>query len=314
MRSYVDTRLGTVARLRELLSLYSVHSRNVRAEVEQQLKTTRYMEAKIEEAFGRPLEDAVMLEIGAGHGLTQLSYFSLRARSVVGIDTDVLPGKIADYFHIWRRNGPLRTIKTIARQGLGLDAMHRRELALQLGVQELPKVRVLQMDASSMSFPDQSFDAVYSRAVFEHLPDPRASLREVRRVLKPGGVAILLFHLFTSFNGCHDARVFANDPAIPRWAHLRPQYQHLIHENAYLNHLRLQEWRDLFNSELPGSVIIPWNDSSSELRETMAQLKASGELSDYADDELLSVTTEGRWLKPVSLDHQAESVARSHAN
>lgn len=50
-------------------------------------------------------------------------------------------------------------------------------------------LQLLQGDAHDLPFPDASFDLVYCRYVLEHVADPVCVLREMRRVLKPGGRA-----------------------------------------------------------------------------------------------------------------------------
>jgi SAM-dependent methyltransferase len=45
-------------------------------------------------------------------------------------------------------------------------------------------------DGERLPFAGRSFDLVYSRQVLEHVPDPAGHLREVARVLRPGGAFI----------------------------------------------------------------------------------------------------------------------------
>ena len=49
-------------------------------------------------------------------------------------------------------------------------------------------------NAEGLDFPDASFDAVYSFGVLHHTPDIEAAVGEVRRVLKPSGVAYVMLY------------------------------------------------------------------------------------------------------------------------
>jgi phosphatidylethanolamine/phosphatidyl-N-methylethanolamine N-methyltransferase len=59
-------------------------------------------------------------------------------------------------------------------------------------------VRLLQMDATSLSFPDDSFDIVYAPYLISVVPDPVAVALEMRRVCRPGGRIIILNHFRSS--------------------------------------------------------------------------------------------------------------------
>lgn len=55
-------------------------------------------------------------------------------------------------------------------------------------------------NAEHLTFPDESFDFVYSHGALHHSSDPSKALSEVRRVLKRGGKAVLMVYHKHSFN------------------------------------------------------------------------------------------------------------------
>jgi SAM-dependent methyltransferase len=113
---------------------------------------------KLRKALGGELPDGGFsraLEIGAGTGYFSLNL--LRAGVIESaVATDISPGM-------------LRALSASAAE-LGLS------------------VETVACEASSLPFPDESFDLVFGHAVLHHLPDLAAAFREFRRVLRPGGV------------------------------------------------------------------------------------------------------------------------------
>lgn len=56
-------------------------------------------------------------------------------------------------------------------------------------------VRLLEGDAQALPFPDDSFDTAVATFVFCSVPDPVLGLKELGRVVKPGGQVLLLEHV-----------------------------------------------------------------------------------------------------------------------
>lgn len=66
-------------------------------------------------------------------------------------------------------------------------------------------------DVYALDFDDDSFDVVYAHQVLQHLGDPVAALREMRRVVKPGGLVAVRDSDYGGF-------VWSPaDPVLDRW-------------------------------------------------------------------------------------------------
>ena len=103
---------------------------------------------------------ARLLEVGCGMG-TDLLQFARGGANVTGVDLTT------------------RSIE-ISRQHLSVYG-ERGEFAIS--------------DCETLPFADDSFDVVYSNGVLHHTPNTAGAVREVHRVLRPGGQArVMLYH------------------------------------------------------------------------------------------------------------------------
>lgn len=112
------------------------------------------------------------------------------------------------------------------------------------------KGEVLQMDAEKMTFPDASFDFIWSWGVIHHSANTGQILGEMNRVLRPGGRATIMvyhrsflyFQIFTGFfRGVLRGGFFKT-----RSLH---QLVQLHTDGAIARFYRLAEWKALIESK-----------------------------------------------------------------
>lgn len=112
------------------------------------------------------------------------------ARFAEGRGRDVLEigvGMGADHLR-WARDEPRRLI------GIDLTPRAIEHTAFRLSAHGF-RARVLIADSEQLPFADASFDLVYSWGVIHHTPDTAGAVREIHRVLKPGGRArVMIYH------------------------------------------------------------------------------------------------------------------------
>jgi SAM-dependent methyltransferase len=74
------------------------------------------------------------------------------------------------------------------------------ELAERRAALEGANARFVEGSVADLPFADASFDLVYSNGVIHHLPETATAIREFHRVLRPGGVALVMVYHRSSFN------------------------------------------------------------------------------------------------------------------
>ena len=149
-------------------------------------------------------------EYGRMHELeTKYWWFVGRRLLIARLLKDALPasekpGRLVDLGCGTGANLPMLRDAVGARgEVVGLDFS---PLALQFaGAQiDLSRVYLSQGDAMQLPLRDECADCVTMLDVLEHLPDDKRALREVERILKPGGILVLSVPAYQHLWSAHD--------------------------------------------------------------------------------------------------------------
>ena len=131
-------------------------------------------------------------------------------------------------------------------------------------------VQVLPASAEELPFPDNSFDLVFSSHVLEHVPNKEKAVREINRVLRPGGIHFcvtptrsdLIYYLFIHYaylgkRAIHHVQKFFSkkkiggaspqaEKKVPLGSSVRQQLKHFpfppVHGNEKHYLLELKKW------------------------------------------------------------------------
>lgn len=118
---------------------------------------------QVAEASGIDLRRSRVLDVGCASGYHSFALGAL-AGEVVGIDLDI--------------------------EWYVPPAVRARARAALLPTKDDGRVRFEQGDITALTYPDTSFDIIVSHVVLEHVRDLAAAFREMRRVLRPGGISL----------------------------------------------------------------------------------------------------------------------------
>ncbi len=125
----------------------------------------------------------------------------------------------------------------------------------------------IKMDITNINYPDESFDYIYCSHVLEHIQDDRKAMRELNRVLKKDGWAILLVPIMTKGPTEEDFSVTDSKERMKNYGH--PEHVR-NYGSDYIDRLMESGWKV--------EVIYPEDFLTNKEIELMGITKAAGEI------------------------------------
>jgi ubiquinone/menaquinone biosynthesis C-methylase UbiE len=150
--------------------------------------------------------------------LPKLIDFAMGQRPVQKYRREVVPAARGRVLEVGVGSGMnLPLYASSVKEVIGLDPSEQLlDMARRRSAQAVVPVDLMRGSASAMPLDDDSFDTVVMTWTLCSIADPLAALREMRRVLKPGGKLLFVEHGLSS------------DAGVARWQHrLTPIWRHL---------------------------------------------------------------------------------------
>ena len=185
-------RIGVDAREHAVQDVANVHRRKV--------------ERLTELLVDRPMYAWEMLDVGCGYHFPQVALFYGRVARIEGLDIE--PDFFRDSFarqlvHACSNRGFTRGVYGTLYKGI-FFSLYFRHLQRTAGRQvPMESLHLTSYGGGQLPFPDETFDAVISSAVLEHVVNMDIFASECARVLKPDGVLDMWWHNWYCPSGSH---------------------------------------------------------------------------------------------------------------
>lgn len=226
-----------------------------------------------------------ILEVGCGQRFAVTLLLNTIGAKVIGIDADYIDPNFSfkKLLKIFKYNGFERFIKTLVRH-IFYDKAYYKMISQQYGgALKFKNIDIRLMDICSTNFDNDTFDCIFSNAVFEHLYDVDKACREINRIIRSDGIIYISIDLFPSLSGGHNLEwaypVMDLRRKVPPWDHLR---ENLYPAHVFLNKFCECDYLDIFKKYF--SII----DISYKYEgDNYLNIKILDELKNYSKDELL---------------------------
>lgn len=242
--------------------------------------------SRFREYFGE-VRGRSILDFGCGKTFWLTLLLASDGADAIGVDTEVTePARTCSkYWHLLSSNGLDRMLRTAAWD-FGFAPRYYRTLSRAFGKPlRFDLVKLARIDNYTLPVADGTLDAVVSHEVLEHVADLSSAFANLRRALKPDGIAYLYVHHFTSLSGGHHIAWKHPNTSPSRkvapWDHLRARRH--VQIPSWLNQVRAAEYRRLLEAEFE---IIEWHWLPKE-GEALLDQEIRAELAEYSEQELL---------------------------
>ena len=102
----------------------------------------------------------------------------------------------------WNCIGPGGDVNECTSEAHGLDLTNEavKRVKRRFELRSLPFDSIVQGSILEAPFKDDTFDVVFSHGVLHHVPDILQAQKEIARILKPGGLLVVMLYARHSLN------------------------------------------------------------------------------------------------------------------